>query len=142
MFVLDTNVLSEFMKSSPAPDVVRWFARQQRNLVYTTVVSKAEILAGIAMMPRGRRQRDLDDLAMNIFGTGFRDRVLAFDDATTVEFAAIARARRLAGRQTGTFDLIIAAIARANDAIIVTRDVAGFVSTGVPVLNPWEPVQP
>ena len=56
MIVLDTNVLSELMRSKPHPGVVAWVAAQPRNALYTTSVNKAEILYGIAALPKGRRR--------------------------------------------------------------------------------------
>ncbi len=141
-FVLDTNVVSEIMKGVPAPRVVHWVEEQSEEEIFTTVISKAEILAGIAFLPIGRRRDALEVVARGVFEVDFLGRVLSFDPVAALAYADIASNRRLAGRQTGTFDLVIAAIARANDATIVTRDVGGFVSTGVPVLNPWDPVQP
>ena len=139
MFVLDTNVLSEIMKSRPEPNVAGWVARQPRRLIFTTVVCKAEVLAGIAMMPVGRRRRDLEDVARNLFETGFRGRILPFEDVATPVFAQISTARRLAGRTISVTDSIIAAITKTRGATIVTRDFGGFELTGVPIIDPWNP---
>ena len=54
MIVLDTNVLSELMRSEPAAAVFAWVSAQPRATLYTTSVSKAEILYGIAVLPVGR----------------------------------------------------------------------------------------
>ena len=51
MIVLDTNVLSELMRSQPAASVFAWVAAQPRAALYTTSVNKAEVLYGIAALP-------------------------------------------------------------------------------------------
>ena len=56
MIVLDTNILSELMRSEPAAAVFAWVSAQPRATLYTTSVSKAEILYGIAVLPEGRRR--------------------------------------------------------------------------------------
>ena len=139
MFVLDTNVLSEIMKSVPEASVADWVDRQPRADLFTTVMSKAEVLAGIAAMPTGRRRTSLEGLAQDLFGIGFRGRVLPFDDESSVLYAQISTARRRSGRTISVSDSIIASIARRHGATVVTRDVGGFELTGVPVLDPWNP---
>ena len=139
MFVVDTNVLSEIMKAMPEPNVAQWVDRAPRKLLFTTVMSKAEILAGIEVMPAGRRRKSLEVVAQELFETGFRDRVLTFDDKSSVLYAQISTARRRSGRTISVSDSIIAAIARRHGASVVTRDVGGFDLTGVPIINPWDP---
>lgn len=56
MFVLDTNVLSAIMRSQPAPEVAAWIVSQSGELLFTATVCQAEIMAGLATMPEGRRR--------------------------------------------------------------------------------------
>ena len=56
MIVLDTNVIAELMRATPAPAVFQWITSQDRAALYTTTVNKAEILFGIANLPEGRRR--------------------------------------------------------------------------------------
>ena len=53
MIVLDTNVISELMRSQPHPLVLAWTASQPRASLYTTSINCAEILFGIGAMPKG-----------------------------------------------------------------------------------------
>jgi len=52
MIVLDTNVLSEAMKPSPDPAVARWMVRERGRGLFTTAVSEAEIIYGVAVYLR------------------------------------------------------------------------------------------
>ena len=63
MFVLDTNVLSAIMSSQPVPEVAAWVAAQPEEMLFTATVCQAEILAGIAILPDGRRRRTLEEAA-------------------------------------------------------------------------------
>ena len=67
MFVLDTNVISELMRPAPHQAVFAWVAAQPRASLYTTSVSRAEILSGIGIMPEGRRRAALRDAAAAMF---------------------------------------------------------------------------
>ena len=138
MFILDTNVLSAIMSARPAPEVAAWIAGQPDAALFTTTISQAEILAGLAVMPEGRRRDALETAAQAIFADDFNGRVLPFDAAAAATYADIFAARRRVGRSTAPLDLMIAAVARANGAGVVTRDIGGFEDCGVPLIDPWQ----
>jgi hypothetical protein len=137
-FVLDTNVLSAIMGARPAPEVATWIAGQPENALFTTTICQAEILSGLAVMPEGRRRFALETAARAIFTDDFGGRVLPFDTAAAAAYADIFAARRRAGRPTAPLDLMIAAVARAKGASVVTRDIGGFEDCGVPLVDPWQ----
>ena len=138
MIVLDTNVLSELMRSLPDAAVFAWIAGQRRSDLYTTSVNKAEILYGIAALPPGRRRTALTAAAEAMFTDDFSGRVLPFDEEAAAQYAEIVAARRRVGRPIEAFDAQIAAVARIAGAEIATRDIADFTGCGVTLANPWE----
>jgi predicted nucleic acid-binding protein len=73
-----------------------------------------------------------------MFVEDFEGRVLPFDAEAAAAYATIFAGRRMAGLSTPPTDLMIAAIARAKGADIVTRDIGGFAGCGVAVINPWD----
>ena len=89
-------------------------------------------------MPEGRRRVALETAAQAIFADDFNGRVLPFDAAAAAAYADVFAARRRAGRPTAPLDLMIAAVARANGAGVVTRDIGGFETCGVPLVDPWQ----
>lgn len=138
MIVLDTNVLSELLAPSPSPKVLAWLAAQPSAAVFTTAVTEAEILYGLALLPDGRRRQALEAAVRPIFSEDLAGRVLAFDREAAESYAVIAARRRALGRPISQFDAQIAAIAVSRGASIATRNVADFAETGAPVINPWE----
>jgi toxin FitB len=138
MFVLATNILSAMMSTRVVPEVAEWIAGQPVGLLFTTSISQAEILSGIAIMPESRRRSDLEAAAGAMFLEDFEGRVLPFDMNAAVAYADIFAARRRAGRPTATIDLLIASVARSHHASVVTRDVSGFEGCGLKVINPWK----
>jgi predicted nucleic acid-binding protein len=138
MFVLDTNILSAIMGAQPVPEVAAWIAGQPEHLLFTAAVCQAEILSGLAVMAEGRRRLALEAAARAIFTDDFEGRVLPFDTVAAAAYADIFAARRRAGRPAAPLDLMIAAVARAKGASVVTRDISGFEDCGVPLINPWE----
>lgn len=139
MIVLDTNVLSELMRPSPqrSPAVFGWLAVQSGEDLYTTAITAAELLAGVAVLPDGRRKSDLDQAVVRVMAL-FETRILAFDYPAAAHYAGLRRVQRLSGKPVGAYDTMIAAIARANRMAVATRNVDDFAACGVDLINPWE----
>ena len=137
MVVIDTNVVSELMRLTPEPAVMAWFSRQDSADLYLTAVSEAELRAGAAILPAGRRRDRLAAEVDAVLREDFTGRVLPFDSAAARAYAAIAASRRSAGRPILEADCQIAAIARARDAAVATRNGADFEHCGIAVIDPW-----
>jgi toxin FitB len=137
MIVLDTNVLRETLRLKPADSVKRWMEFQPASTLFTTAISEAEILYGLAWMPAGRRRTALQRAAAAIFTEDFSGSILAFDSSAARAFAEIAAARRQAGRPISEFDAQIAAIASLHGAAVATRNIDDFADCGVQVISPW-----
>lgn len=136
MIVLDTNVISEVMKPSPAPAVAAWMVRTDAAGFYTTAVTEAEILLGIAILPDGRRKQEIAEAAERVLGL-FARRILPFDGAAARAFAGIVAGRRHTGRPINNFDAQIAAITQAHGMALATRNVADFDGLDIAVIDPW-----
>lgn len=137
MIVLDTNVLSAVMGPSPAAAVLRWMAAQSAAGLFTTALSEAEILYGVALLPKGRRRERLAAAVRLMLDEDMAGRVLPFDSDAARAYAAIAAERRRRGRPIATVDAQIAAIARSRGAAVATRNVADFADCGIDIIDPW-----
>ena len=138
MIVLDTNVLSELMKSQPDKSVVRWIGENQATSLFITTLTQAEILYGLEILPAGKRRTALKKAAKAMFELDFAGRILPFDTNAAQLFATIAAERRKIGRPISQIDAQIAAIARSHNATLVTRNVDDFEECGIEIINPWE----
>ena len=137
--LLDTNVLSELMRPIPAPEVLRWFAAQTPAQLHTCAITQAEILAGVAALPAGRRRDALASAAQLIFEIDFRGRCIAFGSTAAEQFALVTAQRKQRGRPIDTVDAQIAAVALAADLQLVTRNYKDFEDIdGLVVVNPWQ----
>ncbi|MDE0176210.1 MAG: type II toxin-antitoxin system VapC family toxin [Defluviicoccus sp.] len=135
--VIDTNVVSELMRLTPEPAVMAWFARRNAEELYLTAVAEAELRAGAAILPAGRRRDRLSAEVDAVVREDFAGRVLPFDSAAARAYAAIAASRGSTGRPILEADCQIAAIARSRGMAVATRNVRDFSGTGIEVLNPW-----
>lgn len=138
MNILDTNVISELMRDAPHPAVLTWLDSQPASSLFVTAITEAEILAGIAILPVGKRRSGLTEAARRTFQVLFSSRILPFDSKAANVYDSIFAERRAAGRPISQADCQIAAIARSQGATIATRNVVDFEGTGVEIINPWE----
>ena len=137
MIVLDTNVLSEPLKTRPDLKVLAWLDAQAAETLYLSTISYAELRFGVLKMPDGKRRNDLAaqiDRALELF----KDRILEFNVKAAEQLAQIGARCKKIGKPATAPDAYIAAIAAAHGFSVATRNVDHFRHTGVPVINPWE----
>ncbi len=137
MVLLDTNVVSELMRTAPNTVVLAWMDRLPSRELFVTAITEAEVRTGIAILPEGARRRGLAHAADRTLGVLFAGRVLPFDSHAARAYAGIAAACRAAGRPVSQSDCQIAAIACSRGMEVATRNVQDFSETGVEVINPW-----
>ncbi|WP_338497593.1 type II toxin-antitoxin system VapC family toxin [Pseudomonas sp. WP18] len=137
MIVLDTNVISEFMRAEPNPSVLAWIDSQPAMDLVICAITVAEILHGVARLPFGKRKQKLEAHAMAMFEEDFAGRILPFDAHAAVEYATLVASCEAKGRAPSLADAQIAAICRTHGAWIATRNIRDFEFPGVEVINPW-----
>ena len=136
-FLLDTNVVSEWVNPQPNPRVVRWLDDVDEDMVYLSVTTFAEIRRGIELMAKGRRRDRLSDWLVEDLPLRFDGRILGIEHEVADMWGIVTAKCTRAGRSIGVMDAFIAASAHAFDATLVTRNASDFEATGVDLLNPW-----
>lgn len=137
MIILDTNVVSELLRTRPDTNIFNWVARQEPLDLFLSAVSEAELRYGVQVLPAGQRRDRLAAGIEDMLGEEFAGRILPFDSGAARMYAVIAATRRIAGRPISLADGQIAAIARSRGALIATRDTGGFDGCEIEVINPW-----
>lgn len=137
-FLLDTNVVSEWVRQRPNASVVAWLARVDEDRVFLSVVTFAELRHGIELMPSGRRRDRLAAWLAEELPTRFEGRVLGIDRRVAEAWGVMMGRGQKAGSPIGTMDAFFAATAEVHRLMLVTRDIRGFTTTGIPVFNPWD----
>jgi predicted nucleic acid-binding protein len=133
-YLLDTNVLSEFRRPRPSPNVLAWLAACAPGDAVTSVVVIGEILQGILLLDPSNASRAAS-LRIWLAGIESTSMVLPVDRPVIEVWAAL----RVAHPQVVDFeDMLIAATARAHGLAVATRNVSDFDRLGVPVVNPWD----
>ena len=138
MILVDTNVISEPLRSSPEPRVVEWIDAQPLETLCLSAITVAELRFGVASLPAGKRREGLRESLERQVLPLFAGRVLAFDLAASQSYADLMAKARAAGLAIGRADGYIAATAAANGMLVATRDTAPFEAAGVATINPWD----
>lgn len=137
MILLDTNVLSETLKPDPHPAVVSWL-RGVQEATGITAVTVAELSAGVAALPAGRRRDRLTaDVEAVVEDFRSAESVMPFDTRAGWVYGQVVASRRSSGRPISALDAQIAAIALSSGARLATRNVKDFDGVGIELVDPW-----
>jgi hypothetical protein len=134
VILLDTNVLSEPLRTHPDADVVAWLAKQTD--VAISAISVGELLVGVAALPDGNRRRLLAERVEDVL-TAHRGRILPYGVEAARVYAGMNERRRRIGMPLSAADGMIAAIAAVQGAGVATRNVRDFAELGVDIVDPW-----
>jgi predicted nucleic acid-binding protein len=137
MIILDTNVVSEPLKPKPSPVVLDWLDQQDPQTLFLTTISLAELLAGVEVLPTGRRKDALANALTTQVFTLFGERILAMDTRAAEFFAKARAGAQSQGNTIGFADCAIASIALAHGFLIATRNTSDFIGCGVDLIDPW-----
>jgi toxin FitB len=137
MILLDTNVVLEPLRPTPDPRVVEWIDAQALETLFLSAITVAELRAGVALLPAGKRRAGLQENLETRVLPLFAGRVLPFDLGCTEAYAKLMAKARASGLAVASADGYIAAIAAANGLAVATRDTGPFEAAGAAVINPW-----
>ena len=135
-YLLDTNIISNIAKLTPSAALLAWMEEQNDDHLCICSLTVAEIRRGILEKPVGKRRNELETWFSGPEGPQslFAGRVLPFDEPAALIWARLMSAGKAEGRPRSALDTIIAAVAQANDCIVVTDNEKDFF--GVETINP------
>ena len=135
-YLLDTNVISNVTKAVPSAALTGWMVKQSDDDLFIASLTVAEIRRGLLEKPVGRKRRELEHWFAGPEGPQalFAGRVLPFDEKAGLVWARLMAEGTATGRPRSALDMIIAAVAEANDCVVVTDNEKDF--AGIRVLNP------
>ncbi len=135
-YLLDTNIISNVVKPQPSEALLVWMGAQQDEDLFIASLTVAEIRRGILEKPKGKKRDVLEAWFSGPEGPQalFAGRVLGFDDNAALIWARLMAEGKAAGHPRSALDMIVAAIAGANDCVIVTDNEKDF--AGLRMVNP------
>ena len=126
----DTNVISEFVKSTPDAQVMRWLESVQ--LMAISAVTLEEAHFGLAWQPNTRKLALFNALVERMHS------VYPITPVIAQRGGALRGQFKAQGITRSTPDMLIAATAIEHQLVLATRNVRDFLGCGVQVVNPFD----
>jgi predicted nucleic acid-binding protein len=135
-YLLDTNVISNITRPVPSDACIAWMAEQADEDLFISSMTIAEIRRGVLEKPAEKKRRELEAWFSGPEGPQalFAGRVLPFDEKAGLAWARLMADGTATGRPRSALDMIIAAVAEANECVVVTDNEKDF--AGLETVNP------
>ena len=133
MYLLDTNVISELRRTKRHGAVLSWISSIPLDQIFLPAYTVGEIQVGIEITRDQDRIRaeEIESWLDEVLATFV---VIPMDSNTFREWARLKHRKSFPLEK----DAMIAATARVNRLIVVTRNTRDLVELGVDCLNPFE----
>lgn len=130
-FLLDTDLLSQLVKSPGRPEVLAWIAGQRESDLYLSVITIMEIRAGIAEMNSGKRRDAYEHFLTKEVMVRFSGRILAINERIADDCGRIMGENEKRGHHPSATDALLAATARIHGLSVATLNRKHFEKLGV-----------
>jgi predicted nucleic acid-binding protein len=137
-YLLDTNCISEPTRDRPELRVLSWLDAVDESQLYLSVLTVGEIRKGASTLPNGRHRSELEVWLEREVKVRFSGRILPVDEDIAERWGWLAAEAKMRGRPLPVIDGLLAATALHYNLVLVSRNVSDFLTTSVPILNPWQ----
>ncbi len=138
-YLLDTCVISEYIKRKPNNKVINWLDEQEEDSLFISILTIAELRKGIVKIETSQSQRykKLNNW-LNKVEKRFKNRILDLNPEILIEWAILCGKSEAKGKKLPIIDSLISTVAIKNNLILVTRNLADFKFSKVDIINPWD----
>lgn len=138
-YLLDTNIISNGLKPVPSSLLAVWMANQVGEELFIAAITVGEVWRGILEKPAGRKRRILENWFRGPDGPQafFAGRILPFDERAGIIWGRLMAEGTRIGHPRSANDMILAAVAEANNCVLVTDNEKHF--SGLRFINPMRP---
>jgi predicted nucleic acid-binding protein len=135
-YLLDTNIISNVIKPVPSAPLLSWMSEQADEDLFIATLTLGEIRVGILEKPEGKKRTQLENWFKGPDGPQrlFAGRILSFDERASLVWGRLMAEGARAGRPRSALDMILAAVAEANDCVLLTDNEKDF--KGLKFINP------
>lgn len=137
-YLLDTCVLSEYIRKQPEPKVIRWLDSQPEENLLISVITIGEINKGIVKIKSSQPEKyhQLNNWLNNLIQR-FEFRILPLDQKISLEWGKLCGKSEQLGEKLPAIDSLIAATAINYQLTLVTRNESDFSRMNIALYNPW-----
>jgi toxin FitB len=135
-YLLDTNIISELIKKTPHPSVLKWIDTTDNDTLYISVITLGEIRKGISGIQDLKRQEKISHWLDIELPAYFEERILDIDTKVADMWGRLQSKKK--GYILPAIDGLLAATAHVHGFTLVTRNTKDFIHTSIEMINPWE----
>jgi predicted nucleic acid-binding protein len=136
-YLLDTCVLSEFVRPKPAETLIHWLRTHDESLMGISVISLGEIQSGIARMQESRRRNTLQTWLDDELIPRFESRIIPVEQPDALLWGKLTGEGKALGQPLPPTDALLAATAATRGLTMVSRNEKDFARFPVKLINPW-----
>ena len=136
-YLLDTNIISEFISKIPNKNVIDYILALDENDLYLSVITIGEIKAGIEKLDKGSKKEKLLHWLENDLLNRFKDRIIDIDTEVMLQWGAVNYRLKQLGKPLPIMDSLIGATSEVRDFILITRNEKDFKNLNIKVVNPF-----
>jgi predicted nucleic acid-binding protein len=137
-FLLDTYVISEFVRPKPEQKVINWLDAINEENLFISVATIGEIQHGVDKLPSSSRKNELIAWLNKDLINRFDQRIIPIDVSVMTVWGALMARSEQQGKRMSVMDGMIAATAYKENLTLVTRNVDDFETCGLRLVNPWD----
>ena len=137
-YLLDTNVISQFIAKKPAETVLGWITKHRSAGLYLSSITIGEIQRGISILPVSKRQRHLSQWLHRRLLIEYDRFILPVDRHTMLVWGDLMADLKRKSHPIPIMDSLIAATTIQPTLTLVTRNVRDSQALDIPLLDPWD----
>ena len=136
-YLLDTNIISEFISKTPNKNVIDYVLALDENDLYLSVITIGEIKAGVEKLDNGSKKEKLSHWLENDLLDRFQNRIIDIDTEIMLQWGVINNRLKQLGKPLPIMDSLIGATSEVKDFVLITRNEKDFKNLNIKVVNPF-----
>lgn len=136
-YLLDTNIISEFISKTPNKNVIDYILALNENDLYLSVITIGEIKAGIEKLDNGSKKEKLLHWLENDLLNRFQNKIIDIDTEVMLQWGTINNRLKQLGKPLPIMDSLIGATSEIKGFVLITRNEKDFKNLNIKMVNPF-----
>lgn len=137
-YLLDTNVISEFISKNPNQKVVKYILTLDETDLYLSAITIGEIKAGIEKLDNSRKKETLLRWLEKDLLNRFKNKIIPVDTDVMLKWGEINNRLKKLGTPLPIMDSLIGTSCEVYNMTLLTRNEKDFKNINIQIINPFE----
>lgn len=136
-YLLDTNIISEFISKYPNQKVVEYILTLDEADLYLSAITIGEIKAGIEKLDNSRKKETLLQWLEKDLLNRFEKKIISIDTDVMLKWGEINNRLKKLGTPVPIMDSLIGVSCAVHKMTLVTRNEKDFKNIPIKIINPF-----